>query len=316
MRIRDNNFIEKGISSNPNTDRGHYHQLDKRDEVETKNTEKVEIFKHDHKDVKIKKVITKNKIENLREGGTENGRYTQHQFEKPNLEIQVDSIVQSNKEFTNSEDDIKNESKFKFKNSTPNTLNVDSGVKAITNSEIKKKVKLSKHAQMIMEKLKIPNHSKIYEEHSLDATKLHEEEKGSFIAEEFDQSRPMTTRIYDEEDDQQLFMQYPQMATPKQEEINRMSVEAGLERISKDKFEIENETENDEGLGLGGDSDLGLGDEQFSMIIKDNFEDEESDYAFASQIPSHEEISANGENGVDGENGDNDDDCMTVIDKE
>lgn len=115
--------------------------------------EKVEIFKHDHKDVKIKKVITKNKIENLREGGPENGRNTQHQFEKPNLEIQVDSIVQSSKELDNSEDDIKNSNKFKFKNSTPNTLEVDSEVKDITSSEIKKKVKLSKQAQMIMEKL-------------------------------------------------------------------------------------------------------------------------------------------------------------------
>ncbi len=139
----------------------------------------------------------------------------------------------------------------------------------------------------------------------MDATKLHEEEKGSFIGEEFDQSRPMTTRIYDEEDDQQLFMQYPQMATPKQEEINRMSVEAGLERISKDKFELESENNFD----LEND----LEHEQFSMIIKDNFGDEESDYAFASQIPSREEISANG---GDGENGGDEDDCMTVIEKE
>ena len=35
-----------------------------------------------------------------------------------------------------------------------------------------------------------------------------EDEKGEHFEEEFDQSRPMTTRIYDNDDDQQLHIQY------------------------------------------------------------------------------------------------------------
>eukprot|EP00343_Euplotes_focardii_P005970 CAMPEP_0205809058 /NCGR_PEP_ID=MMETSP0205-20121125/13178_1 /ASSEMBLY_ACC=CAM_ASM_000278 /TAXON_ID=36767 /ORGANISM="Euplotes focardii, Strain TN1" /LENGTH=72 /DNA_ID=CAMNT_0053085689 /DNA_START=404 /DNA_END=618 /DNA_ORIENTATION=+ len=53
-----------------------------------------------------------------------------------------------------------------------------------------------------------------------------------------------------------------------------MSVEAGLERISKEEF---NEPE--------AITDLDLEHEQYSMIIK-NIEDDEADYAFASQLDS------------------------------
>lgn len=226
-----------------------------------------EIFKHDQKDLKIKKMISKNKIENLRERSADNNRNTHQKFRKPNLEIQVDSIVQSNNDLS----DDKNQNQFKFKNSTPNTLEVESETKGLVCSEQKVRVKLSKHAQMIMDKLRIKNPGCVYEDNSIKASKANEEEKGNFYREEYDQSRPMTTRIYDGEDDQQLVMQYPNSSSPKHREVNRMSVEAGLERISKDKFE--NDSEND------------IGQEQFSMIIK-NSEGDESDYAFASQLAS------------------------------
>jgi len=252
-----------------------------------------EIFKHDQKDLKIKKMISKNKIENLRERSTDNSRNTHQKFRKPNLEIQVDSIVQNNNEFS----DDKNQNQFKFKNSTPNTLEVESETKGLVCSEQKVRVKLSKHAQMIMDKLRIKNPGCAYEDNSINASKAREEEKGNLTREEYDQSRPMTTRIYDGEDDQQLVMQYPNPCSPKHEEVNRMSVEAGLERISKDKFE--NESEND------------IGQDQFSMIIK-NSEGEESDYAFASQLASSgEEFSNQAYQSYD-----EDDDCMTVIEKE
>lgn len=175
-------------------------------------------------------------------------------------------------------------------------MEIESESKDLASSQQKVRVKLSKQAQMIMDKLRLKNPGCAYEDNSINASKVVEEEKGNLTCEEFDQSRPMTTRIYDGEDDQQLVMQYPNVNSPKHGEVNRMSVEAGLERISKEKFD--NESEND------------LDQEQFSMIIK-NGEGDESDYAFASQIASpgdelsHPEEQSNG-----------DDDCMTVIEKE
>ena len=105
---------------------------------------------------------------------------------------------------------------FKFKTSTPNTLEVDSDSKDITSSGTKtKKTELSKHAQMIIDKLNFPRPECIsYTETSINVNRNNEEEKGALI-EEFDQSRPMTTRIYDNEDDQQLSIQYTNPKIPK-----------------------------------------------------------------------------------------------------
>mmetsp|Transcript_14563 Transcript_14563/g.12821 ORF Transcript_14563/g.12821 Transcript_14563/m.12821 type:complete len:87 (-) Transcript_14563:244-504(-) len=78
-----------------------------------------------------------------------------------------------------------------------------------------KKTELSRNAQILMEKLKISKPEGIeYTEASININQNMEEEKGDLI-EEFDQSRPMTTRIYEDEDDQQLFIQYKNVKTPK-----------------------------------------------------------------------------------------------------
>ena len=79
-----------------------------------------------------------------------------------------------------------------------------------------------------------------------------------------------------------------------------MSVEAGLERISKDDFN-EPEITND------------LDNEQYSMIIK-NIDDDEADYAFVSQLDTpmqeEQEMSHPEENKLD------DEEVMTVIEKD
>jgi len=274
-------LVEKCISSNPNTERGTFKEI-------SHSKERVEIFKHNQKD---KKIISKNKIENLRERSVEGGINTHHHFENPNLEIQIDSIVRSNKEIQRED---KSHQQFKFKNYTPNSLEIGSEPKDVTNSEQKTQIKLSKQAQMIREKLNIPNPGSVNEEWSFKICQV-DEDKRNFITEEFDQSRPLTTRINNEEEDQQLFMQYPNINSPKQFELNRMSIEAGLERISKEKLDPESDNDFDQ--------------EQYSMIIK-NIEDEDGDYAFAAELSSSPD-----EPSVQEEQN-NDDECMTVIEKD
>lgn len=296
--IEDSNFGDQWINSNANTDRGHYQNLLNNPEVsDIKNHEKAATKDYDKKDSK-KKMISRNKIENLIERRIEDGKSSKtNDYEKPKLEIQVDTIVHSNWEFKNTGERSRNE--FKFKTSTPNTLEIDSDTKEITSSGTKtKKTELSKHAQMIMDKLNIPKPEWIsYTEASININKHNEEEKGALI-EEFDQSRPMTTRIYDDEDDQQLSIQYDCDKAPKWDSNKHMSVEAGLERISKEEFN-EPEIMND------------LDQEQYSMIIKNIDEDEEG-YDFMSQIETP--IQDRGFNQPEEHN--NDEDVMTVIEKD
>mmetsp|Transcript_2857 Transcript_2857/g.2663 ORF Transcript_2857/g.2663 Transcript_2857/m.2663 type:complete len:198 (+) Transcript_2857:3-596(+) len=173
----DSNLADQAINSNPNTDRGHYHNLVDKEIMETKQSEKVEIFKRDQKDLKIKKIITKNKIANLRERSIDDGQRTQYKYEKPKLEIQIDSIFQSNKEFG----DGKADDLFRVKHSTPNTLEIETESKDLDASEQKVRVKLSKQAQMIMDKLKISNPGGAYEDHSINISKMNEDEKGNLI---------------------------------------------------------------------------------------------------------------------------------------
>jgi hypothetical protein len=91
------------------------------------------------------------------------------------------------------------------------------------------------------------------------------------IEEELDQSRPMTTRINENEDDQHLFMQYKNLPTPKYDDNKHMSVEAGLEKQSKEEMDNVEDVCND------------IMDEQYSMIVK-NIEEDDGVYAFASPI--------------------------------
>lgn len=139
----------------------------------------------------------------------------------------------------------------------------------LTNSETKaRKVELSRQAQLLRDKLNIPLiecHEKLVNV----ASNQIEEEKGEQLREEFDQSRPLTTRIYDKDDDQDLFIQYKNFKPSEQNK--HMSCEAGLERISKDDL-AKDESEN-------------LGDEQYSMIIKNiDDSDEEPDFPFSSSL--------------------------------
>lgn len=133
---------------------------------------------------------------------------------------------------------------------------------------------MSKEAQILRNKLNISlliPHDKMRPQYAYPTP---EEEKGEQIAEEFDQSRPMTTRIYDDEDDQQLNIQYKHgMAGHGKGYSNQnkhMSVEAGLE--CKQPERLQNDSDH-------------IGDEQYSMIIK-NVDDLEAsvDFPFNSQI--------------------------------
>ena len=242
-------------------------------------------------------MINKNKIQNLQDPHHEEGRNTHHIHEKPKLEIQVDSIIQNHSGFKCRD---KEKNLLKMKDSCPNTLDIESDCKDISNSETKtKKTEMSKNAQMLMDRLKISKPTKTsYAETSINALRNMEEEKGNFMHEQFDQSRPMTTRIYDSEDDQQLFMQYKNISTPKPDQNKHMSVEAGLERISKENFNDENDNALND-----------FENDQNSVIIK-NINDEDEDYAFASQIetPDHEFSKYDEDN--------NDEDVMTVIEKD
>lgn len=139
----------------------------------------------------------------------------------------------------------------------------------LTNSETKaRKVELSRQAQLLRDKLNIPLiecHEKLVNV----ASNQIEEEKGEQLREEFDQSRPLTTRIYDKDDDQDLFIQYKNFKPSEQNK--HMSCEAGRERISKDEI-AKDESDN-------------LGDEQYSMIIKNiDDSDEEPDFPFSSSL--------------------------------
>lgn len=133
---------------------------------------------------------------------------------------------------------------------------------------------LSKEAQILRSKLNIPSSET---QESVIRAKNDEEDKGE-MEEEFDQSRPMTTRIYDNDDDQHLFMQYKNMPLLDKDCGNKhMSVEAGLERQSnasiKGKISILNDIES-----KGSD----MLDDQYSMIVK-NIEDLEGPgYEFVS----------------------------------
>lgn len=281
--IGDSNFVDQCRNSNANTDRGHYQNLlITQDKVEKPSQAKY--IKNDARENKIKKTISKNKIENLRDDRNE-------LFEKPRLEIQVDSIIQTNSEFITDED-MNNNKEFKFKSSSANTIDVGSDCHNVTNGAFSaNKTELSKEAQNLMSKLNImkPNASKgkINNRHQ-------EEEKGDFYEEEFDQSRPMTTRIYENDDDQHLFMQYKNLNTPNNNN-KHLSVEAGLERRSKEDFKKE-------------DQNMEFADEQYSMIIKNV--DEEHEYAFASPIhtPTQDE-NKNEETNFD-------EDVMTVIEND
>lgn len=90
--------------------------------------------------------------------------------------------------------------------------------------------------------------------------------------EEFDQSRPMTTRIYDNDDDQQLHMQYKATklaAARHDQQANMMSAEAGL---AGDNCESDdNESDN-------------AADEQRSVIVKNIDDGNEFDLAFESEL--------------------------------
>ena len=118
-------------------------------------------------------------------------------------------------------------------NSSHKIVNKPCDYKLQVDPQKSKKFELSKEAQILMDKLNIPL---IESYENLVEMKLaednNEEEKGAFIEEEFDQSRPMTTRIYDNEDDQ-----YKNMLSPAFKNNNKhVSVEAGLEGdIREDK---------------------------------------------------------------------------------
>jgi hypothetical protein len=151
-----------------------------------------------------------------------------------------------------------------------------------------KKFEFSKEAQILMDKLNIPL---IESYENLLEVKLgednNEEEKGTFMEEEFDQSRPMTTRIYDNEDDQ-----YKYMLSPAFRNNNKhISVEAGLEgNIREDK-----EDNFDDG--------------QYSMIIKNDEELEDcSEYPFASPMQTPTQGYRQDDTG--------DEDVMTVIEND
>ena len=70
------------------------------------------------------------------------------------------------------------------------------------------KIELSKEAKILMDKLNIPlvdSYENITKMQANQRSLAHvEDEKEEHFEEEFDQSPPMTTRIYDNDDDQQL----------------------------------------------------------------------------------------------------------------
>jgi hypothetical protein len=282
--IGDTNLVEQCRNSNANTDRGHYQNLLMNQESNEKPTQ-VKSIRDDARESKIKKTISKNKIENLR------GDKYDH-FQKPKLEIQVDSIIQSNSEFTPDED-MKNNKEFKFKSSNANTIEVDSEVQNITGKTFNaNKTELSEQAQILMNKLNI-----VKPDHYIKKANNHyrEEENRDLLEEEFDQSRPMTTRIYENDDDQHLFMQYKNLNTPNNYN-KHLSVEAGLERNSKEEFGKE-------------DQNLDFADEQYSMIVKNV--DDEHEYAFASPIQTPTQYNNRNE-----ETNYIDEDVMTVIEND
>lgn len=179
---------------------------------------------------------------------------------KPKLQIQVDSMLQSN---SGMRPETSDERDLTFKSSSGNTLEVESSSKTFPqNTSVSKlgpsplnqdsivskdgltssgqkihRFEMSKQVQILRSKLNIPcsesQESAIRAKQ--DSFTDHEEEKGEIVGEEFDQSRPMTTRIYDDEDDQNLHMQYKNIQLMDKGARNKhMSVEAGLERQSKD----------------------------------------------------------------------------------
>lgn len=186
--------------------------------------------------------------------------------------------------------DFKDKLKMSFgnKNNTPKPEThsspcMDSGPSRVnhSNSEQKAhkmhKIELSKEAQILREKLNIPLQDPHNQAQSRPLNQ-NEDEKGEQIEEEFDQSRPMTTRIYDNEDDQQLNIQYIKTADGTIRPLNtlnkHMSVEAGGLETSPGQPEQD-----------------AIGDEQYSMIIKhvDDLEAEaENSFVFNSRINSEE----------------------------
>lgn len=169
------------------------------------------------------------------------------------------------------------------------------------NSESKStKVELSKEAKILLGKLNIAlagSHETVSKTQTNERSfGNREDEKGEHFDEEFDQSRPMTTRIYDNDDDQQLHIQYKAMklaAARQDQQANMMSAEAGLEG---------NNYESDDN-----DSD-NLGDEQWSVIVK-NIEDcNDLDFAFGSELhtPTQEWVLVEV----------NEEDIMTVIEND
>lgn len=106
-------------------------------------------------------------------------------------------------------------------------------------------VKLSKHAKMLRDKLNLTRPVTQFHKNDVD-----EEEKGDFMNEEFDQSRPITTRIHDNEDDQQLYIPYNNPQADTEHRAGRsnkhLSVEAGLEGKPKDDATLEDSDKYEE----------------------------------------------------------------------
>jgi hypothetical protein len=173
-----------------------------------------------------------------------------------------------------------------LKNSTQKVVNKPMDYSLVTQSDKPKKFGLSKEAQILMDKLNIP----LIESHeNLIQYKLKEirdeEEKGDFVEEEFDQSRPMTTRIYNNDEDQ-----YKNILSPNLRHVStnkHASVEAGLARddnspVSEEKrYRSEFVSIDDDNMPNSNDN---------SMIIRngDDFDDGPN-FAFTSpaQTPTH-----------------------------
>ena len=345
------NMYEKWINSNANTDRGHYHNFE---EYSVKPKDALIIKSDSTKDNKIKKKISRKKIENLAEkqklnkdsaSKVKRNSIEHDKFipEKPKLEIQIDSLVGKDSLENKEESKKDNDLKFKHKENSsveqsqsppivsqqkgniandlnakmklsfggksyppiPNTYSSpplesssQSNIEGTSSETKQHKVELSKQAKMLRDRLNLPDYEvkEITDKVKSDKDeKFLEEEKGALITEELDQSRPITTRIHDNEDDQQLDIPCDRQNEDdlkSEKEDKHLSVEAGLERKSKEEKTIE-ESEN-------------LVDDQCSMIVK-QVEDLEGgfEFPFSSQIHTPTKCYQADET--------NEDDVLTVI---
>ena len=373
-KVSDHSSLaEQWINSNTNTDRGNYYQKLLIQGAFTEkassqhNKESILQQQDSSRHTKMKKKVSRKALfsKGIQEGNKfENEEDSFCKYEKPNLEIQVDSIIdnamsykknslklssidppsvevpglesqkkqfdfnanklskktisdqkghwandssisdkfQDFEDWTDNEDS-QNQMEDKFsksnlnlsseknpisslKNSTQKVVNKPMDYSLVTHSDKPKKFGLSKEAQILMDKLNIP----LIESHeNLVQYKLKEirdeEEKGDFVEEEFDQSRPMTTRIYNNDEDQ-----YKNILSPNLRHVStnkHASVEAGLARddnspVSEEKrYRSEFVSIDDDNMPNSNDN---------SMIIRngDDFDDGPN-FAFTSpdQTPTH-----------------------------